>query len=62
MIAALNRDGLSILLVEQMASYALAVTHRTYVMENGRMLFDGPSAELADDPRVLDAYLGRRGA
>jgi branched-chain amino acid transport system ATP-binding protein len=61
-IAALNREGLSILLVEQMASYALAVTHRTYVMENGRMLFDGPSAELADDPRVLDAYLGRRGA
>jgi branched-chain amino acid transport system ATP-binding protein len=60
-IAALNRDGLSILLVEQMASYALAVTHRTYVMENGRMLFHGPSAELADDPRVLDAYLGRRG-
>jgi branched-chain amino acid transport system ATP-binding protein len=60
-IATLNREGLSILLVEQMASYALAVTHRTYVMENGRMLFHGPSAELADDPRVLDAYLGRRG-
>jgi branched-chain amino acid transport system ATP-binding protein len=56
----LNRQGLSILLVEQMASYALAVTHRTYVMENGRVLFDGPSAELAGDERVLDAYLGRR--
>ncbi|WP_232478594.1 ABC transporter ATP-binding protein [Roseomonas rosulenta] len=56
----LNRQGLSILLVEQMASYALAVTHRTYVMENGRVLFDGPSAELAGDDRVLDAYLGRR--
>jgi branched-chain amino acid transport system ATP-binding protein len=60
-IAELNREGLSILLVEQMASYALAVTHRTYVMENGRILFHGSSAELADDPRVLDAYLGRRG-
>jgi len=59
-LTALNRDGLSILLVEQMASYALAVTHRTYVMENGRILFDGPSAELAGDERVLDAYLGRR--
>jgi branched-chain amino acid transport system ATP-binding protein len=58
----LNREGLAILLVEQMASYALAVTHRTYVMENGRMLFDGPSAALAQDPRVLDAYLGRRAA
>jgi branched-chain amino acid transport system ATP-binding protein len=59
-LTALNKDGLSILLVEQMANYALSVTHRTYVMENGRMLFDGPSAELAHDPRVLDAYLGRR--
>jgi branched-chain amino acid transport system ATP-binding protein len=57
----LNRQGLSILLVEQMASYALAVTHRTYVMENGRVLFDGASTDLAGDDRVLDAYLGRRG-
>ena len=57
----LNREGLSILLVEQMASYALAVTHRTYVMENGRVLFDGESKALAGDDRVLDAYLGRRG-
>jgi branched-chain amino acid transport system ATP-binding protein len=55
----LNRQGLSVLLVEQMASYALKVTHRTYVMENGRILMQGPSATLADDPRVLDAYLGQ---
>jgi branched-chain amino acid transport system ATP-binding protein len=59
-LAQLNREGLSILLVEQMASYALAVTDRTYVMEHGRVLFDGPSRALADDPRVRDAYLGRR--
>ena len=58
-IAALNRGGLSILLVEQMASYALQVTSRTYVMENGRTMFSGPSRELAHDDRVLDAYLGR---
>jgi branched-chain amino acid transport system ATP-binding protein len=57
----LNRAGLSILLVEQMASYALKVTHRTYVMENGRVLMHGDSKKLADDPRVLDAYLGRHG-
>jgi branched-chain amino acid transport system ATP-binding protein len=56
----LNQQGLSILLIEQMASYALAVTDRTYVMENGQMLFNGPSAELAHDPRVLNAYLGSR--
>jgi branched-chain amino acid transport system ATP-binding protein len=54
----LNREGLSILLVEQMASYALQVTNRTYVMENGRILMHGESGALANDPRVLDAYLG----
>ena len=56
----LNSGGLSILLVEQRASYALQVTHRTYVMEHGRILMHGDSAMLADDPRVLDAYLGRQ--
>jgi branched-chain amino acid transport system ATP-binding protein len=57
----LNLQGLSILLVDQMASYALQVTHRTYVMEHGQILMQGPSATLAADARVLDAYLGRRG-
>lgn len=56
----LNRQGLAVLLVEQMASYALAVTQRTYVMENGSILLEGPSQALATDRRVLDAYLGRR--
>ena len=55
----LNRAGLSILLVEQMAAYALKVTHRTYVLENGRIFTQGASQKLASDPRVLDAYLGR---
>ena len=61
-LADLNKQGLSILLVEQMASYALQVTHRTYVMENGRVLMSGQSMALANDPRVLDAYLGRHSA
>ena len=56
----LNRQGLAILLVEQMASFALAVTERTYVMENGRVLLEGRSSDLAGDSRVLAAYLGRR--
>ena len=56
----LNRAGLSILLVDQMASYALQVTDRTYVLENGRILMHGESSKLANDPRVLDAYLGRQ--
>lgn len=58
-LADLNRKGLSILLVEQMASYALEVTGRTYVMEHGRTMFSGNSRDLANDDRVLDAYLGR---
>jgi branched-chain amino acid transport system ATP-binding protein len=61
-LTALNRDGLSILLVEQLASHALALTMRTYVMEQGRVLLEGRSADLARDPRVLTAYLGRHAA
>ena len=61
-LVGLNREGLSILLVDQMASYALQVTHRTYVMENGRILMQGESRTLANDPRVLDAYLGHHAA
>ena len=58
-LLALNKGGLAILLVEQMASFALAFTERTYVMENGAVLLEGPSAELAKDKRVVAAYLGK---
>lgn len=58
----LNRAGLSILLVEQMASYALQVTHRTYVMEHGSVLIEGDSEALIDDPRILETYLGNHGS
>ena len=58
----LNAKGLSVLPVEQMASFALAVTGRTFVMENGRVLFSGSSSELAHDNGGLDAYLGRKHA
>ena len=60
LLAQLNRDGLSILLVEQLATEALAVASRTYVMENGRVTMEGPSGQLARDPRVMEAYLGKR--
>jgi branched-chain amino acid transport system ATP-binding protein len=55
----LNRKGLSILLVEQMATLALGVSQRTYVMENGRVVAEGLSRDLSRDPRVMAAYLGR---
>jgi branched-chain amino acid transport system ATP-binding protein len=57
-LADLNARGLSILLVEQMATLALAVASRAYVMENGRMVAEGASRELARNPRVVAAYLG----
>ncbi|RTL72850.1 MAG: ABC transporter ATP-binding protein [Hyphomicrobiales bacterium] len=58
-LVALNKQGLAILLVEQMASFALAFTQRTYVMENGEVMLEGPSADLAKDKRVVAAYLGK---
>lgn len=56
----LNRQGLSILLVEQIATRALAVTSRAYVMENGCVKITGPSGELVRDPAVMEAYLGKQ--
>lgn len=49
---------LSILLVEQNAALALALARRAYVLENGRCVLSGDSAELKDDPRIVSAYLG----
>lgn len=56
----LNRDGLAILLVEQLATMALSVSERAYVFENSRVVLSGPSSELAENPKVMEAYLGRR--
>ncbi len=55
----INAMGTSILLVEQNVPVALAVAHRGYILETGRVVLSGTSAELAKDPRVREAYLGR---
>ncbi len=57
-IAAINRDGVAILLVEQNANYALEVSRRGYVLETGRVVLSNSSSELRDDPEVQRAYLG----
>ncbi|SKA83681.1 amino acid/amide ABC transporter ATP-binding protein 2, HAAT family [Pseudomonas extremaustralis] len=57
-IADLRRQGVSILLVEQNARAALRVADYAYVLETGQIVMQGPAAELADDPRVIEAYLG----
>lgn len=58
----LNRQGLTILLVEQLASYALAIADHGYVVAQGRVVRDGPSEELARDPEVMEAFLGKKKA
>ena len=57
-VRAIHREGATILLVEQNARIALSVADRAYVLERGRVVLEGPSAELAQDPRVQAAYLG----
>ena len=57
-IQAINESGVAVLLVEQNARRALKLAARGYVLETGRVVVSGPSAALADDPRVRTAYLG----
>jgi branched-chain amino acid transport system ATP-binding protein len=57
-IAKLNKEGLSILLVEQNVQHALEMSHYGYILENGRIVREGLSAELLHDDQVQTAYLG----
>jgi branched-chain amino acid transport system ATP-binding protein len=54
----IHRQGTTILLVEQNAHMALQVADFAYVLESGQIVMSGPAAEIAQDPRVRDAYLG----
>jgi branched-chain amino acid transport system ATP-binding protein len=58
-IAALKATGVSILLVEQNARAALRVADHAYVLETGEVAVEGPSDQLANDPRVAATYLGQ---
>ena len=57
-IMRLKQSGVAILLVEQNARAALQVADYAYVLEIGDMVLDGPAADLAHDPKVVDTYLG----
>ena len=57
-ILQINREGVTILLVEQNAAMALAVCHRGYVLETGTVILEGKASELAGNDRVRQAYLG----
>ena len=58
LIAAINRDGTTVFMVEQNASLALEIAHHAYVLQTGRIVLDGPASQLRADPRIRDAYLG----
>lgn len=57
-ISRLRNEGMTILLVEQNARLALSLADRGYVMEIGRLVLEGPSSGLINDPRLSQAYLG----
>ncbi len=57
-IREINRQGVTILLVEQNANYALEISKRGYVLETGEVVMTNDSAQLRDDPGVQRAYLG----
>ena len=60
-LADLRDEGTTILIVDQMANLALTVADRGYVLAGGRVVHDGPCAELRDDPAIERAYLGESG-
>jgi branched-chain amino acid transport system ATP-binding protein len=57
-VTALNREGLTILIVEQRVDLALRLAERGYVMETGRIVIEDRAEKLLNDPRVREAYLG----
>ncbi|HEX9442600.1 MAG TPA: ABC transporter ATP-binding protein [Candidatus Binatia bacterium] len=54
----INKEGVTVLLVEQNAAMALAICHRGYVLETGKIILEGTAAELSGNDKVRQAYLG----
>ena len=57
-IQTINRQGTTILLVEQNAAVALSIAHRAYVLQDGHIVMQGPAASLLDEDHIRRAYLG----
>ena len=58
LVGELNRQGLSILLIEQNAVQSLEAAHRAYIIEHGAVAMCGPARELGDNPDLRARYLG----
>jgi branched-chain amino acid transport system ATP-binding protein len=54
-----NRQDVTIFMVEQTAHLELQIAAYAYVLQTGRIALDGPARELMDDPHTRDVYLGR---
>jgi branched-chain amino acid transport system ATP-binding protein len=61
LIVDINKQGMSVLLVEQNANMALSIAEHGYVMETGKIVMDKPAAELLEDEDVKEFYLGMHG-
>ncbi|MEO0491463.1 MAG: hypothetical protein AAFZ49_18215, partial [Cyanobacteria bacterium J06659_2] len=57
-LAELRDEGMTILLVDQMASLALAIADRAYLLETGQIVRAGAAKDLRDDPAIAEVYLG----
>ena len=60
-IGEINRQGVTVLLIEQNANMALKIADQAYVLETGNITISGTGAELLADERVKEAYLGKNG-
>ena len=58
-IKTINKEGITVLLIEQNANMALQVAHSAYVLETGNITMSGSGAELLADNRIREAYLGK---
>ena len=59
-IGTINKEGATILLVEQNAQLALEISHYAYVLETGSLILEGESGKVLKDPKVKQAYLGEK--
>jgi branched-chain amino acid transport system ATP-binding protein len=62
LIQTVNKQGITIFMVEQNAHLALQIADYGYVLQTGRIALSGPARELLHDPRIRDAYLGGQAA
>lgn len=58
LIKEINKQGMTVLLIEQNANMALKISNRAYVLENGKVILEDDALKLLNDPKVKEAYLG----